>query len=94
MIRLFVAGFPREAGKADLARVFQQYGTQEADVTFPKDRRSRRKKGYAYVNVSDERAAQAAIAAFHGFEIAGKALTVVRAEDRPLKRARRPSGRS
>ncbi|HZZ66193.1 MAG TPA: RNA-binding protein [Candidatus Baltobacteraceae bacterium] len=94
MIRLFVAGYPRDAAKADLVTLFRQYGTQEADVTFPRDRRSRRKKGYAYVNVADEKAADAAISAFHGFEIDGKALTVVRAADRPLKRPRRPSGRS
>lgn len=89
MTRLFVAGYPREATKDDLLRLFRQFGAGEADVTFPKDRRSRRKKGYAYINVSDERAADAAIKAFHLFEIDGKALTVVRAAERPLKRSRK-----
>ncbi len=89
MIRLFVAGYPREATIEDLLRLFGQFGSSAADVTFPRDRRSRRKKGYAYVNVADEAGAQAAIAAFHGFEVDGKALTVVRAEDRPAKPRRR-----
>lgn len=89
MIRLFVAGYPREAGKNDLVQLFRQFGAGEEDVTFPRDRRSRRKKGYAYVNVADERAADAAIKAFHLFEIDGKELTVVRAEDRPPRRPRR-----
>lgn len=89
MIRLFVAGYPREASKADLVALFRQFGAQEADVTFPRDRRSRRKKGYAYINVADDRAADAAIQAFHQFEIDGKALTVVRADDRPARRSRR-----
>jgi len=89
LTRLFVAGYPREATKDDLLRLFRQFGAGEADVTFPKDRRSRRKKGYAYINVSDERAADAAIKAFHLFEIDGKALTVVRAAERPLKRSRK-----
>ena len=88
MIRLFVAGYPREATKEDLLRIFRQYGAAEEDVTFPRDRRSRRKKGYAYVNVTDESAADAAIKAFNEFEIEGKALTVIRAADRPLKRPR------
>jgi RNA recognition motif-containing protein len=87
--RLFVAGYPREATKDDLLRLFRQFGTGEDDVTFPKDRRSRRKKGYAYVNVTDDQAAEAAIKTFHLFEIDGKALTVVRAQDRPLKRSRK-----
>jgi RNA recognition motif-containing protein len=89
MIRLFVAGYPRDASKDDLLRLFRQYGAGDEDVTFPKDRRSRRKKGYAYVNVSDDRAAEAAIKAFNLFEIDGKALTVVRAEERPPKRQRK-----
>jgi RNA recognition motif-containing protein len=89
MIRLFVAGYPREATKADIAQLFRQFGTTDEGVTFPRDRRSRRKKGFAYVNVEDERAAEAAIKAFHLFEIDGKALTVTRAEDRPLKRSRK-----
>jgi RNA recognition motif-containing protein len=89
MIRLFVAGYPREAGKADLVALFRQFGVSDDDVTFPRDRRSRRKKGYAYVNVADERSADAAIKAFHLFEIDGKQLTVIRASDRPPKRPRR-----
>ncbi len=89
MSRLFVAGYPRDAAKADLVALFANFGVGEGDITFPRDRRSRRKKGYAYVEVRDERAAPSAIAAFHGFEIGGKALTVCRAEDRPLKKPRR-----
>ncbi|HEV3155639.1 MAG TPA: RNA-binding protein [Candidatus Baltobacteraceae bacterium] len=89
MIRLFVAGYPREASKTDLLQLFRQFGAAEEDITFPRDRRSRRKKGYAYVNVADAAKADAAIKAFHLFEIDGRQLTVIRAEDRPLKRPRR-----
>lgn len=85
MIRLFVAGFPREATKEDLLALFRQFGATEGDVTFPRDRRSRRKKGYAYLNVADADAARRAMDAFNGFEIDGKPLTVVRAEDRPQR---------
>jgi RNA recognition motif-containing protein len=89
MIRLFVAGYPREATKADLLALFRQFGAGEEDVTFPRDRRSRRKKGYAYINVNSESSADAAIKAFNLFEIDGKPLTVIRASDRPQKRPRR-----
>ena len=88
MIRLFVAGYPRDAAKEDLLSLFRQFGAGDEDVTFPRDRRSRRKKGYAYVNVRDESTADAAVKAFNGFEIDGKALTVIRASDRPPKRPR------
>lgn len=89
MIRLFVAGYPREASKEELGQLFRQFGATEEDITFPRDRRTRRKKGYAYVNVPDDKTAEAAIKAFNLFEIDGKALTVIRAADRPLKRPRR-----
>lgn len=88
MIRLFVAGYPREATKAELAQLFRQFGAGEDDVTFPRDRRSRRKKGYAYVNLGDDARAEAAIKTLNLFEIDGKQLTVIRAEDRPPKRGR------
>ncbi|MFN2450206.1 MAG: RNA recognition motif domain-containing protein [Candidatus Baltobacteraceae bacterium] len=88
MIRLFVAGYPREATKDDLLQIFRQYGAKDEDITFPRDRRSRRKKGYAYVNVSDDTAAQTAIASFNEFLIEGKPLTVIRASDRPPKQRR------
>lgn len=89
MIRLFVAGYPREATKEDLLKLFGSFGATDDDITFPRDRRSRRKKGFAYVNVTDDAKAAEAIAAFHLFDIAGKQLTVVRAADRPPKRPRR-----
>ncbi len=89
MIRLFVAGYPRDATKAGLLQLFKQFGAGEDDVTFPRDRRSRRKKGFAYVNVADGNAAAAAIAAFDAFKIDGKDLTVMRASDRPPKKPRR-----
>jgi RNA recognition motif-containing protein len=88
-IRLFVAGYPRNAAKEDLVALFRQFGTTDEDVTFPRDRRTRRKKGYAYVNVSDAAAALRAIEVFDGFEIDGKPLSVVRAEDRPPRQRRR-----
>lgn len=89
MIRLFVAGFPRDASKDDVLSLFRQFGVTEEGVVFPRDRRTRRKKGFAYVEVSDAAAAEAAIKTFHLFEVLGKPLTVCRAEDRPLKKPRR-----
>ncbi|MDP9017156.1 MAG: RNA-binding protein [Candidatus Eremiobacteraeota bacterium] len=89
MIRLFVAGYPRDAAKEDLVALFKQFGVTDEGVVFPRDRRTRRKKGFAYVEVSSDLAAQEAIKAFNLFEIDGKPLTVCRAEDRPLKKPRR-----
>ena len=89
MIRLFVAGYPREATKDELLALFAQFGATADEIAFPRDRRTRRKKGFAYIAVRDDAAADAAIKAFHLFVVGDKALTVVRAEERPAKRPRR-----
>ncbi len=90
MIRLFVAGFPRDASKEDVLALFRQFGATDESVVFPRDRRTRRKKGYAYVDVGDSVAAENAIKTFNLFQIGeGKELTVCQAEDRPLKKFRR-----
>ncbi len=89
MTRLFVAGYPREATKEDLLPLFRQFGATAEGIVFPRDRRTRRKKGYAYVEVTDAAAADAAVAPLHDLEVAGDRLTVTRAEDRPPKIPRR-----
>ena len=89
MIRLFVAGYPREATKEDLLALFAQFGATLEEIVLPRDRRTRRKKGFAYVSVRDEASADAAVKTFHLFVVRDKALTVVRAQERPAKRPRR-----
>ncbi|MFN2460960.1 MAG: hypothetical protein ABR591_09770 [Candidatus Velthaea sp.] len=88
-MRIFVGGLPRTATKDDIVRLFRQFGAGDDDVVLPRDRRTRRRKGFAYVEIPDAARADAAIATFANFEIDGKALTVCRAEDRPPKRPRK-----
>jgi hypothetical protein len=91
-MRIFVGGLPAKATKDDVVRLFQQFGADEAAVVLPRDRRTRRRKGFAYVEVADVERARAAIAVFAGFTIEGKALTVCAADERPPKRSRRNLG--
>ena len=88
-MRIFVGGLPRTATKEDVVRLFGQFGAGEADVVLPRDRRTRRRKGFAYVEIADDERARAAIAMFADFVIAGKSLTVCPADERPPKRPRR-----
>jgi hypothetical protein len=85
-MRIFVGGLPQTATKDDVVRLFRQFGADDAGVVLPRDRRTRRRKGFAYVEIADPERARAAIGVFAGFTIDGKALTVCAAEDRPLKR--------
>ena len=84
-MRIFVGGLPHSATKDDIVRLFRQFGAGEANVVLPRDRRTRRRKGIAYVEIADPLRARAAIDAFAGFAIGDKALTVCAADDRPIK---------
>lgn len=88
-MRIFVGGLPRTATKDDVVRLFAQFGAGDDDVVLPRDRRTRRRKGFAYVEIADSERARSAIAMFAEFEFDGKPLTVCAAADRPLKRPRR-----
>lgn len=87
-MRLYVGGLPRTATKEEVVRLFRQFGATEEGVVLPRDRRTRRRKGIAYIEIPSRGSVDAAIAMFNGFEIDGKPLTVTLAEDRPLKRPR------
>lgn len=91
-MRIFVGGLPASATKEDVVRLFRQFGVDDAGVVLPRDRRTHRRKGFAYVEIADAERAQAAIAAFAGFSINDKALTVCAATDRPPKRTRKNLG--
>jgi hypothetical protein len=88
-MRIFVGGLPQTASKDDVVRLFRQFGAVDTGVVLPRDRRTRRRKGFAYVEIADPERARAAIAVFAGFTLDGKPLTVCAAEDRPQKRPRR-----
>lgn len=85
MIRLFVGGLPATATKEEVFKLFRGFGAQEATITLPRDRKTRRKKGVAFIELESMGAAEAAIATFHNFAIGGKQLTVCLAESRPVK---------
>jgi len=87
-MRLFVGGLPRNATKEDVVRLFRQFGVDDEGVVLPRDRKTHRRKGFAYVDVPDAANAERAITIFAGFEVEGKPLTVCAAENRPQRRRR------
>jgi len=88
VMRIFVGGLPRTATKEDVVLLFRQFGATEEGVVLPRDRKTHRRKGFAYVDIPDAADAERAIAVFAGFEVEGKPLTVCAAENRPLRRRR------
>ena len=83
--KLYVGNLSYGVTSSDLEQLFSQHGTvQSAEVI--SDRETGRSKGFGFVQMGSDDEAQAAIAAMHGQDHEGRALTVNEAkprEDRP-----------
>lgn len=83
--KLYVGNLTYGTTSSDLEQLFAQFGTvQSAEVIA--DRDTGRSKGFGFVQLGSDEEAQAAIAALHGKDHDGRALTVNEAkprEDRP-----------
>ena len=79
--RLYVGNLSYNTDSSGLEQLFSQHGSvQSAEVV--SDRMTGRSKGFGFVEMGTEEEAQAAIAALHGQEYDGRALTVNEAKPR------------
>jgi RNA recognition motif-containing protein len=88
-VRLLVRGIPRGVAVTEVAELFARFGGDPERIALPRDRRTRRRKGIAYVFVPSQRAADDAIRALNGLIIGTKPLTVEIAAERPPRSSRR-----
>ena len=85
--KLYVGNLSYSTTEANLSEFFAQAG-EVASVNLITDRMTGRSRGFAFVEMAEESAAQQAIAELNGKELDGRALKV--AEARP-RRERRDS---
>jgi RNA recognition motif-containing protein len=85
--KLYVGNLAFQTTSQDLQELFAQAGTVES-ASVIEDRATGQSKGFAFVEMSTEEEAAAAIEQFNGREVAGRALKVN--EARP--RENRPGG--
>ena len=86
-MNIFIAGLSFKANDADLANLFEEYGTVRSARVIT-DRYSGRSKGYGFVEIDDEETAKQAIAELDGAEYEGRTLSVSEArakEERPRR---------
>src|SRR5437763_15797226 len=88
--RLFVGNLSFDVSEEDLRNAFAAYGATGATIPM---NQSGRRKGFGYVHVAPEQAAEA-IAAMQGKEIGRRALDTSQAQPRPELNTwrRRPPG--
>ncbi|MFA6085767.1 RNA recognition motif domain-containing protein [Mucilaginibacter sp.] len=80
-MNIFVGSLPYSLEEADLKELFEAYG-EVTTVKIIMDRESGRSKGFGFVEMSDDEAAQKAISGLNGSEVSGRSIAVSQAEDK------------
>ena len=78
---IYVGNMSYDTTQARLQELFEAYG-EVSSVNVITDRDSGRPRGFAFVEMATEQAANAAIAALNGQEVDGRTLTVNEAKPR------------
>ena len=89
-MNIFVAGLSFKVNDADLLNLFEEYGTITSAKVIT-DRQTGRSKGYGFVEIDDQEAAEKAIAELNGAEYDGRTISVSEAKPRE-ERPRRDFG--
>ncbi|MBU1032714.1 MAG: RNA-binding protein [Patescibacteria group bacterium] len=83
--KLFVGGIPYQTSEEELQQQFSQAG-EVLSVFIPMDRTTQRPRGFAFVEMVDDAAADKAIESFDGSDLGGRKIIVNKArpmEERP-----------
>ncbi|MBP7389005.1 MAG: RNA-binding protein [Chitinophagales bacterium] len=86
-MKLFVGSLPWSLQEADLSKHFEAYG-EVTSAAIIKDKFSGRSKGFGFVEMPDDAAANKAIEALNGSELGGRNIVVNQAQektDRPKR---------
>lgn len=73
--KLYVGNLPYETGEADLQTLFARAGTVES-VNVMRDQTTGRARGFAFVEMSTDEGAQAAIRDLNETQLGGRSLSV------------------
>jgi len=81
---IYVGNLPFEVDQDDVVEVFKEYGAIKR-VHLPMDRETKRKRGFAFVEMETPEQESAAIAALDGAQWMGRELKVNQAREREPK---------
>jgi RNA recognition motif-containing protein len=80
--KLFVGNLPYAANETDVQNFFAENGVTIDSVTVMRDRFTGQARGFGFVEINDDAAAQHAVEACHGKDLLGRTLVVN--EARPM----------
>jgi RNA recognition motif-containing protein len=87
IMNIFVGSLPFRIEESELKQYFEEYG-EVSSVKIITDKVTGRSKGFAFVEMPDDAAAQKAISQLNGADIGGRTAVVNQAEER----RERPAG--
>jgi RNA recognition motif-containing protein len=76
MKKLFVGNLPYSANEPEVQSFFAGHGVTVETVTVMRDRFTGQARGFAFVEIQDDGAAQLAVENCHGKELMGRAVVV------------------
>jgi RNA recognition motif-containing protein len=79
--KLYVGNLPFSATESDLRALFERHGSVQS-INVIMDRETGRPRGFAFVEMDEASAAQAAIRDLDGSEMGGRSLRVNEAQDK------------
>ena len=82
MKKLFVGNLPYGANETDVQTFFADAGVTVDSVTVMRDRFTGQARGFGFVEINDDAAAQRAVESCHGKDLMGRTLVVN--EARPM----------
>ncbi len=91
-MNIFCGSLPFSLDEAELRELFEEYG-EVSSARIITDKFSGRSKGFGFVEMPDDEAAQQAIAALHEAEIDGRHIVVNEAQEREERPRRSGSPR-
>ena len=91
-VRLLIRGIARGVASTEIAAALAPFGVDAERIALPRDRRTRRRKGIAYVFVPSAQHAKDAIDALNNTMLQDKQITIEPAAERPPKKPRRFGG--
>jgi len=80
-VSIFVGNLPFRAEREDVIQLFTPYG-EVTNCSLPLERETGRKRGFAFIEMSDEAIESAAIESLQGTEMMGRPLRINKAEPR------------
>ena len=87
-MKLYVGNLPFSVDEEGMKKIFEEFNA--AEVVLIKDKFSGRSKGFGFVTIEDDEAANKAISEMNGKDVDGRELKVSEAKPMDPDRPRRP----